>query len=71
MAKPPSIKRNEAFHVKNFSIALNLLRSNEAAAFLPDFMIGDENNPGITALDARIIKIKEHDGPDRKRVFFN
>jgi DNA-binding transcriptional LysR family regulator len=66
---PASIKRNEAFHVKNFSIALNLLRSSEAAAFLPDFIISDENKM-LKAQDMRIIKIKEHDRAQIEREYF-
>ena len=66
---PPSIKRNEAFHVKNFSIALNLLRSGESAAFLPDFIVSDENKK-LKAQDMRIIKIKEHHEAEIEREYF-
>ncbi len=66
---PSMIKRNETFYVKNFSIALNLLRSGQAAVFLPDFMVSAENKKNSDHGE-RIVKIKEHSKAQIEREYY-
>lgn len=66
---PTNLQRNSVFQVKNFSIALSLLRAGESAAFLPDFLIIDENKR-LKTEGKRLIKIKEHYRAEVDREFY-
>lgn len=66
---PPHLKRKPFFYNKSYAISLELLRSGEAAAFIPDFVAKQENSRwGKDA--SKLIKVKEHQKAQTDREYF-
>jgi DNA-binding transcriptional LysR family regulator len=68
-AWPSNITRTPRFYVKTCSIAMDLLRTGQAAAFVPDFYIKKEN--AQLQKDApKLIKVKEHKNAQVDQEYF-